>query len=403
MDHMQERNWTLTQLAQKSCIHISELSRILNHKQSLSLRKLDAISEAFGFKEGTLYTYYIQECFNEKGFLDKRRSNPFIYKCASDGYDEQLQILLESVLDERSKSILTKNLNLIFSVAEKLFEDGKERQALPLYEVIIESMPNHFSQQVSISYFRKYYLVRLTEEGPYAEAYVLKHVTYMSREFQLLTYFWVTATYYHRQQWDKVLYYSKILEGLAKEGEFYGRALLYQGFALKRIGGSLKEVLDIIDRYAKVNDYYTDIAVGNRFLTLLDYGKFEYVDSYLNWIEGRDDVFAGLPRILEIYVSQKRFEDAERLVNRFQHIFEELSISNVPFRQHMYLHFRFANALYFCESNQTSKGLHELLDVAYQANKLGVMKRFKQCLQIYWNYKNHIDFEHERKYMQLLG
>ncbi|WP_218276353.1 hypothetical protein, partial [Pseudomonas sp. FW305-BF6] len=92
-------------------------------------------------------------------------------------------------------------------------------------------------------------------------------VSYMPADFQELTFLWITATYYMLKDWDKVFHYAKRLEKIAKLDQHYGYALVYQGFALTRLSHSLKEVLNVIDKYEKVNQYFSDIAIGNRFVT----------------------------------------------------------------------------------------------------------------------------------------
>ncbi|PGZ92288.1 MULTISPECIES: helix-turn-helix transcriptional regulator [unclassified Bacillus (in: firmicutes)] len=403
MDHMKERNWNITQLARNSSIHLTEISRILNHKQTLSLRNLDAITSGLNLIEGTLYSDYIEECFNENRILDKRRSMEFLYKCASFGYLDQLTIIFNKVLDESQKAILKKNLNTIFLVAEKLFEENKEWEALPLYECIIESMSDHNSIQLAKSYYRKYRIVRTTKQGREAEVLVLRYLTKLTKEFQLSTYLWIMATCYLRQNWKMVMYYAKTLEKLSNEEDYYGRALLYQGFALLRLGGSLDEVLCIIDRYSKVNEYYGELAEGNRFIAYLEFEQYEYVDEYLDWLEGREDMFVGLPRILEVYVKLGRFEDVELLLNRYFHIFEEMAKSKEPFKQQMYLKFRYAHALYQCARNKVTEGIHEILDVIKTAIELGIAKGYGKCLLMYWYYRHKINSEHELKYLQILS
>ncbi|PFM81724.1 hypothetical protein COJ46_06480 [Bacillus sp. AFS077874] len=91
--HMHENNLNKTMLSKKSGLHISEISRILNSKQSLSLHNLDSLTKAFGLDEDTFYLYYIAECFLENGFLNKRRSEPFLYTCAAKGFELPLAIL----------------------------------------------------------------------------------------------------------------------------------------------------------------------------------------------------------------------------------------------------------------------------------------------------------------------
>ncbi|PEJ60840.1 hypothetical protein CN692_01765 [Bacillus sp. AFS002410] len=326
-----------------------------------------------------------------------------MYKCAEKEYEEPLQKLLNTLLQERSKPILTKNLNFVFSVAESLFFNGKEKQSLPLYEIIIESMPNHFSEQVAISYFRKFYLVRGTEEEQQAIALVLKHIPYMPNEFQQLSYVWISAVYHHREQWDKSLHYAKILEKTAKEGTWYAEALVLQAFALRRVNGTLNEVLELIDRSAQASDYHAKHALGNRLITYMEFERLEYLDQFISWYEGSHYIFLGLPYMLEGLLKTARIEDARHLLNRFQHIIKELPNSDQPSRIRSYLHFRHAHALYRCARNELNEGLHELLDVANKALELGNLSRFKKCLQSYWNYKNHITIEHEKKFTQLLS
>ena len=43
------------------------------------------------------------------------------------GFEEPLQQLLDTILVERSKHILTKNLDHVFTVAEALLEMGKRK------------------------------------------------------------------------------------------------------------------------------------------------------------------------------------------------------------------------------------------------------------------------------------
>ncbi|PUB09897.1 helix-turn-helix transcriptional regulator, partial [Paenisporosarcina sp. OV554] len=117
---MQEMKLSRTDLAKQSGIHLSEISRILNHKQSLSVCNLDEITLSLGLTEGALYSYYAEECFNVSRYLDKRKSEQFLYNCAVMGFEEQLHSILDAVLEERSKTIRNKNFVHIFAVAEQL-------------------------------------------------------------------------------------------------------------------------------------------------------------------------------------------------------------------------------------------------------------------------------------------
>jgi transcriptional regulator with XRE-family HTH domain len=401
--HMQKKNWNKTELSKESGIHISEVSRIFNHKQPLSLQNLDAITDALGLSDGTLYKYYVEECLNKGQHADKRRSIQFLYKCAAEGYDRQFNELLNLLLEEPSKTIRRKNLGYIYSVAEELLQAGFGEKALPLYEVIIENESDRFSENVAISYFRRFYIVRGTDKGQFALSFVLDQIAYMPNEIRLEAYLWIMADYYRREEWRHVLNYAEKLTKLAPEGDYYGRALMYKGLALSRIGDSLEEVLNIINEYAKVSGFFAEIAAGNRYAALLDFGKLEYVDEYLCWLEDRDDMYVGLPRVFETYVRLNRLGDAEVLIERFKHVIDDMAKSKEPWlKEKMNLDFRYAHALFQCKSSQFEKGLDELVEVADLSNRIGNMERFKKCLLAFWDYRVYATSQHDKKYSKLL-
>ncbi|MEH7484609.1 hypothetical protein V7157_26770, partial [Neobacillus drentensis] len=342
------------------------------------------------------------ECFNENQHLDKRRTIQFLYKCAEEGYEKHSQSIINAILEEKSKTIRNKNLMYIFSVAEMLFKAGKEKEAYPLYEIIIETLPNRFSETLAISYFRRFHIVRLTEEGQHALSYVLEQLAYMPTDVKMDAYFSITAFYYRREQWREVLYFAEKLEGMVNDGEYYGRALQYKSFALRRLGGSLEEVLSLTDRYAQINEYFADIAVGNRLVALLDYDFLEYADEYLIWLENRDDIFMGLPRLLEAFVELNRLEDAETLLKRYKPVIDEISVSKEFFKRQAYLRYRYALSLYLCKCRRFQEGINELLEVANSAKKIGNMEMLKRCFLVFWTYRDHMTIEQDVKYKQLL-
>jgi transcriptional regulator with XRE-family HTH domain len=401
--YMENKNWNKTELSKKTGIHISEISRILNHRQPLSLQNLDAMTTSFGEAEGTLYPLYLEECLNE-GRVDKRRSIQFLYKCAAEGYETYTNKMVDIMLEERSKTIRKKNLVYIFSVAEKLFEEGKAKQALPLYDVLIESDSDRFSEKVAVSYFRRFYIVKGTDKGQHALSQLLDQLAYMPVDIRKEAYMWIMADYYRREDWRQVLNYAGKLEKMAGEGEYYGRAIMYKSFALSRLGASLQEVLRLIDQYSQVNNYYAELAVGNRFAALLDFGKVDFANEYLSWLVKRDDVYAGLPRIFETYVQSNRLEDAKNLIERFNHVIQDMAVSKEPWlKEKRYLDFRYAYALFQCKSKQYNRGLNVLLEVAESSIRIGNIERFKKCLLAFWEYRTYATFQHDQRYCLLLG
>ncbi|PFH85837.1 hypothetical protein [Bacillus sp. AFS088145] len=127
------------------------------------------------------------------------------------------------------------------------------------------------------------------------------------------------------------------------------------------------------------------------------------MDEYLSWAEIREDFYISFTYILEVLVKLERTAKVEQLLNRYQHIFEEFPTKNEVFKVEMYLHYLYALALYRCARNELEEGLDELLNVANKAYELGFLKRFKECIQFYWEHRDYINTEHEKKYMELLN
>ncbi|XRG78695.1 hypothetical protein V5E38_23670 [Rossellomorea sp. GAMAL-10_SWC] len=130
------------------------------------------------------------------------------------------------------------------------------------------------------------------------------------------------------------------------------------------------------------------------------------MDQCLSWYKESDYFYIALPLIIEGYVKVGRLEEAKELLNHSQHLFIDFPTTKEPRRKielYLYLHFHYAQALYQCAQNEFEEGLQELLYVVNKAYKLGNLKRFKQCLQIFWKYKNHTTNEIENKFMELLA
>jgi len=386
---MEKLQLSRSDLANKSGVHLSEISRILNGKQSLSIKNLDLLTEALALPQGSLYGDYIQECFNESGTLNRRKSKQFILRCAS--MDNALiDDLLDLVLEEMSKTIRNQNCIVIFHAAEHLLEGELEEKALELYGFVTENMPDHFSKEVAISYYRRFYILRLTDQGKQAQAQMLEHLNFMPEKYQALSFVWITATSYVQRKWDETLHYAIKLEKLAKTKDHYGIALLYQSLALNCLGSPLEDILKLIDRYEKVNDYYAEVAVGNRYCAYLDFGEFQYVDDYLEWLEARDDVRFGLPRVLEAYVGLKRYKDIEQILKKYEKEIQEWESYKDPYDVQMYLRFRYAYSMYLFEIDRYSEGLDEVLDIAKRSKEMGNSERFNQALLIYWQYRDYV-------------
>ncbi|WP_177186696.1 helix-turn-helix transcriptional regulator [Paenibacillus sp. CF384] len=101
--YMEINNWNYKDLSALTDIHISEISRIFNNKKHLTPSQLDKITNAIGLPAGSLYYFYIEECFSDNETIHKSRSSQFLYNCMLNGREVEANMIIECILEENSK------------------------------------------------------------------------------------------------------------------------------------------------------------------------------------------------------------------------------------------------------------------------------------------------------------
>jgi transcriptional regulator with XRE-family HTH domain len=132
--HMKERGYTLSKLGELTGINPGNLSDMLNRHppRAITISQLDAMAMAFEQAPGWLYELYEEECFSE-GKVSRPRVVPYLIRCAEIGRQD----CIESVVSKLLENI--KNVSILFSVAEQLFQSGMRKKSVPFYQLVIES------------------------------------------------------------------------------------------------------------------------------------------------------------------------------------------------------------------------------------------------------------------------
>ncbi|WP_177246099.1 hypothetical protein [Paenibacillus sp. BC26] len=400
---MKMKNWNYSDMASQADIHISEVSRIFSQKKALTPTQLDKITAAIGLPPGSMYALYFEEYFSDSEPVHKSRSSQFLYNCMLNGRNLEANLMIGSILEENSKYLRSKQMLNIFSVAERLFHEGNESEALFLYEAIIENFPDRFSSEFAICYFRRFFILITTERAQHALSTLLEYIHYLPVDVRRDAFLWITVFYYRREDWKEVKYYAEKLESIASYGNHLGYALMYKGFSLTRLGGTLDEVLEQIDRYSEVNKQFNEFAVGNRHAAYLDFGILDYAEEYLAWLIERDDLYVGLPRLLRTYVELDRLEDAKALVQRYRHIIDAISKERDTWvKQKTVLDFQFAYSAYLSRIGSYHEGIDVLLEITTEALTLKNTRLFKKCMYSYWELRDRTTTEQDEKYRQML-
>jgi transcriptional regulator with XRE-family HTH domain len=139
----------LASFAKVSGLNRGSLSAILhgNPPKPISLRQLDAMSRAFGFPEGWLYPLYVDECFSEDK-ISRRRVEPFLVRCAEIGKQHCIEEVLSRIME------YPRPLDIIYTVAERLFISGKVQESIVFYKLVVENEPDSYSERMAISQYR---------------------------------------------------------------------------------------------------------------------------------------------------------------------------------------------------------------------------------------------------------
>lgn len=139
----------LASFAKVSGLNRGSLSAILhgNPPKPVSLGQLDALTAAFGYPEGWFYPLYIDECFSEER-ISRRRVEPFLIRCAAAGRQQCVDDVINRIME------YPKPLDVIYSVAEKLFAGGLIQESRAFYKIIVEHEQDSYSERMAVSQYR---------------------------------------------------------------------------------------------------------------------------------------------------------------------------------------------------------------------------------------------------------
>lgn len=389
------RSWKNSDLAAKANLYPSDLSNFMNihGTRTFPIEALDSITEALGLPVGELYPLYFGECLS-KGKIIKHRCEEFLYRCIVQNFHQISEQLLSALLTENKS-----NVDVIFTVVKKLFEERFEA-ALPLIDTIIEHDPHRSAQRLATCYFYRFFIVRDKgmEQGYQALVQMLEFLVFMPVEIQMEAYLRIITFFNAKEDWEFVREYGKKLEELAGTGKYYGEALLYQSFAAREMG-KFEEALELTEKYAKVSDYYADLAEGNRLYIFIHSGKAEYIDQLISFKKKRSGAFVAIPTFVEGYVKAGQFEKIQPTLEDFSEDLKILKEAKNPFVANLLLRFRYFYAIYQFMTGNYEEGMKETFEAAKLASQLENRERLKDCLLLYHEYNDTISTD-EKMYFQ---
>nr|WP_325073161.1 hypothetical protein [Paenibacillus elgii] len=142
-------------------------------------------------------------------------------------------------------------MKVIFAVAEKLFNKGKQKESERFYELVVENVKDSFSEMLAISHYRLFTVTQGTDAEKNWKA-VIRFDPFRNRlpdSYRLDALFQLARVCYSLKKWSEVEEYAgelvELSTVLCSDEEvapkrhpvyYYGMGLLYKGLVLEMQG-----------------------------------------------------------------------------------------------------------------------------------------------------------------------
>ncbi|OMF92397.1 hypothetical protein [Paenibacillus sp. FSL R7-0273] len=405
----------LASFAKVSGLNRGSLSAILhgNPPKPVSLGQLDALTAAFGYPEGWFYPLYIDECFSEER-ISRRRVEPFLIRCAAAGRQQCVDDVINRIME------YPKPLDVIYSVAEKLFAGGLIQESRAFYKIIVEHEQDSYSERMAVSQYRIFKALGIIADMEEMLRAIIAFEPFRGRlpeHLQLEGLLKLANVCFSLHRWGDMEKYSDELRILstgiyreqlrkktgrrAEELQLLRPLVLYyaQGHLMKATSltkqGRYEEAIAFTDLYADLGwfemldeeglrlvDAFKSYATGNRYTLELLKGNIDVLPEYTAYLaEHPSEVLAGLVSILEA---------ANRFGFSADHVLERFSREMAGFDQFKdYINIEriyrlgYQLAAYYLERGQFQPGVTYILQCLKTAVQLNSARDMIECVALF--------------------
>ncbi|CAI8947127.1 XRE family transcriptional regulator [Brevibacillus sp. IT-7CA2] len=431
--NQKQNGYTLSKLSKLSGINHGHLSDMLRGNRPVTIKQLDALAKAFGQPDGWLYEMYTEECFvNER--VSRPRVIPYLVRCAEIGLHECIQQTVSKLLDDR------KNVSILFSVAEQLFEKGKHKESVIFYKLVIENEKDSHTERFAISHYRLFRASQGSDAEENWEA-VIRFKAYrnrLSENYQLDGLLQLSTVCFVLQRWGEMERYADELRSLAirvyddelrkrkskKECDplkterhlvvYYGQGFLLKGAALQ-MQGQYAEAKKYVQGYSDLGWFQLldDIglkevekfriwAKANLYTYSLLMGEITVLPEYLEFLSNHPvEIPAGMLTMME--AASKYDIDIENILEQYSKEIERFFEFKEPVNIGRHYNFRYHKTVYELKRGRIHKALEEILTSLNLADQLKNHQAFKRSAALFWAHRHHASQHHERIYQEIMG
>lgn len=407
----------LASFAKISGLNRGSLSAILhgNPPKPISLGQLDAMTRAFGFPECWLYPLYVEECFSEDR-ISRRRVEPFLVRCAQIGKRQCIDEVLSRIME------YPRPLDIIYTVAERLFCSGKTQESVVFYRLIVENEQDSYSERLAISQYRIFKSLQSTPDVDMEQKLraVIRFEPFrglLPEDMQLDGLLKLAKVCFALHRWKDVEKFADELRALAhgiyreelrrSKGKrveafqaerplvvYYGHGYLMKASALTKRGEYEQakkytagyadlgwfELLD--DEGRSAVDSFRLFAVANGFTLEILMGNTSVLPAYIAFLtEHPGEILSGMVIILE---SANRFGfSADAVLSRFSREMLRFEQFQDPINVDRVYRLYYQIAMYYISRKQYSKGIDYIIQSLRLTLRLNSGKDFINCVTLF--------------------
>ncbi|WP_019914913.1 hypothetical protein [Paenibacillus sp. HW567] len=428
--HLSRSGYNLASFAKVSGLNRGSLSAILhgNPPKPISLRQLDAFTRAFGFPEGWLYPLYVDECFSEER-ISRRRVEPFLIRCAELGKQHCIEDVLSRIME------YAKPLEILYSVAEKLFGSGKIQESIIFYKIIVDNEQDSYSERMAISQYRIFKSLESVVDKEEQLRAVITFEPFRGRlpeNMQLDGLLKLANVCFTLHKWKDVEKYADELRALAngiyreqlrkKSGRrheelnlerplviYYGHGYLAKATALTKQGKyeeakkytagyadlSWFEILDEEGRH--IVESFSLFAIANGFTLEMMIGNEAALPAYTAFLANNPGEI--LPGLVVIVESANRYgfsvdfvlAQFSREMVRFEQFMDPINIDRL-------YRLRYQISMYLLERELYNQGVESILQSLQLAIRLNGASNIIDCVTLFETYRNYATEQQQKKY-----
>ncbi|QDX92215.1 XRE family transcriptional regulator [Brevibacillus laterosporus] len=418
---LKAHEYTISKLSELANINNPTLSIFLKgvNARTIRIEQLDAIAIAFNESPGWLYETYLEECFS-RGRVYKRRVCPFLIRCVEIGRYDCIYEVVSRLLDMRN------NIDVLFDVAEQLFQKSKQKESIYFYKLVIETEKNQWSESFIMSQYRLFraslgtnveenwnaiirfeaYQKRLPENHQLDALLHLAHECFKLRKWKEVEDFAdelrKMATLIHQDELGKRKR-ARNDEPLKTERHlvvYYGQGYLLKAASLEKqklYGEARKFVSDYLNLswidplnksvQAEVHKYKIS-ATANLYRLNLLIGDICVLDDYITFLKLHpSELVPGLVTIMK--AANKHDFLIDDLLKRFSEEIRSFDDSHDPINVNQHLRFRYYLATYHFQNERFESGIKDTLRCLDLSIVMNNQKKFIQCVILFEAHRYH--------------